>query len=309
MDMEHLEEIFESFCAFGSSRNLAQNTLAGSLSNLASSTSNLQGPLMDGQKFAKFARETKIINAKVTTVDVDNAFVKVKDLHGRKIDFNGFQKALRILAEKRYPNKSSEEAFLTLVNHVCQSKGPKVHSIQPEATGIFEKLTDTKLYTGAHKARFDDNGVGRGAAGQSNADDTTKNLSTIVSRDPAVQQKRGVSHSTEALDNKPATKKGGNFTRASNSRINESSSPARASPAKSAAASSQKPAVAAGSAAGGSVFDRLTDPKGYRGTHAQRFDESGKGKGLAGRDSPAKGGAPGAYRGGDVKDLSQILRS
>lgn len=197
MDMEHLEEIFESFCAFGSSRNAA--SLTGSMSNLSGSQANLSGPTMDNQKFAKFARESKVLNPKVTTVDVDNAFVKVKDLHGRKIDFEGFQKALRILAEKRYPSKSSEEAFLTLVNHVCQSKGPKVHATQAEATGIFDKLTDTKLYTGAHKARFDDNGVGRGAAGRDIGEDKTKNLSTLVSRDPAVQ-KRGVTLSTEAMD-------------------------------------------------------------------------------------------------------------
>ncbi|KAI9187572.1 hypothetical protein H9P43_001961 [Blastocladiella emersonii ATCC 22665] len=33
----------------------------------------------------------------------------------------------------------------------------------------------------------------------------------------------------------------------------------------------------------GSVFDRLTNPKGYTGTHKERFDEEGKGRGLAGR--------------------------
>jgi len=318
MDMEQLEQIFESFCAFGSGRNLATNTLAGSLSNLATSNSNLSGAQMDNQKFAKFARETKLISPpKVTSVDVDNAFMKVKPRQGRKIDFEGFQAALRLLAEKRYPNKSSEEAFLTLVNHVCQSKGPKTHSVQPEATGIFEKLTDTKLYTGAHKARFDDNGVGRGAAGHTDADDTTKNLSTIVSRDPATKQKRSVTHSMEALDNKPAGKK--YVTRVgSNRSLNEGDEQQQqqasfGSPSSRAkAAKTPKSAAANKPAAGGSdgnVFDRLTDPKGYRGTHAQRFDEQGKGRGLAGRDSPSKGTTPGSYRGGDVKDLSQILRS
>ena len=42
---------------------------------------------------------------------------------------------------------------------------------------------------------------------------------------------------------------------------------------------------------GGSVFDRLTNPAGYTGAHAARFDSNGVGKGLAGRDSIAKGGA------------------
>ena len=35
--------------------------------------------------------------------------------------------------------------------------------------------------------------------------------------------------------------------------------------------------------------DRLTDTSLYTGSHKQRFDEEGKGKGLAGRDSTPKG--------------------
>jgi hypothetical protein len=34
---------------------------------------------------------------------------------------------------------------------------------------------------------------------------------------------------------------------------------------------------------GGSVFDRLTDVKGYTGTHKERFNEDGSGRGLEGR--------------------------
>jgi hypothetical protein len=32
--------------------------------------------------------------------------------------------------------------------------------------GIFDRLTDTSLYTGAHKARFDQHGQGKGLAGR-----------------------------------------------------------------------------------------------------------------------------------------------
>lgn len=35
----------------------------------------------------------------------------------------------------------------------------------------------------------------------------------------------------------------------------------------------------------------MTDTSKYTGTHKERFDESGKGKGLAGRDSKVKGNA------------------
>ncbi|KAJ3292453.1 hypothetical protein HDU79_001408 [Rhizoclosmatium sp. JEL0117] len=58
----------------------------------------------------------------------------------------------------------------------------------------------------------------------------------------------------------------------------------------------------------GSVFDRLTDTKGYTGAHKERFNADGTGRGLAGRDAPSLGGGVPTYRGGDVKDLSQILR-
>lgn len=37
------------------------------------------------------------------------------------------------------------------------------------------------------------------------------------------------------------------------------------------------------------LLDRMTDTSGYTGTHKLRFDESGKGKGLEGRDSIPKG--------------------
>ena len=37
------------------------------------------------------------------------------------------------------------------------------------------------------------------------------------------------------------------------------------------------------------AVDRLTDTSKYTGSHKERFDESGKGRGLEGRDSVAKG--------------------
>ncbi len=57
------------------------------------------------------------------------------------------------------------------------------------------------------------------------------------------------------------------------------------------------------------VFNRLTSVKGYTGTHKLRFNADGTGRGIDGRDAVAKALSPYAkYRGGDVKDLSQILR-
>lgn len=39
----------------------------------------------------------------------------------------------------------------------------------------------------------------------------------------------------------------------------------------------------------GDIYDRLTDSSSYTGSHKHRFDETGRGKGLQGRDAPAKG--------------------
>ena len=39
----------------------------------------------------------------------------------------------------------------------------------------------------------------------------------------------------------------------------------------------------------GDILDRLTDSSKYTGSHKHRFDESGHGKGLQGRDTTAKG--------------------
>jgi Fe-S cluster assembly iron-binding protein IscA len=49
--------------------------------------------------------------------------------------------------------------------------------------------------------------------------------------------------------------------------------------------------------------DRLTDTKGYTGSHKERFDDSGKGKGIAGRKETADGsGYVGAYKGAGTYD-------
>ena len=49
--------------------------------------------------------------------------------------------------------------------------------------------------------------------------------------------------------------------------------------------------------------DRLTDTKGYTGSHKERFDESGKGKGKDGRaDTAENTGYVGNYKGSGSYD-------
>ena len=53
------------------------------------------------------------------------------------------------------------------------------------------------------------------------------------------------------------------------------------------------------------AVDRLTDTTKYTGSHKERFDDSGKGKGLDGRrdmDKKASEGYVGGYKGMDTYD-------
>jgi len=51
--------------------------------------------------------------------------------------------------------------------------------------------------------------------------------------------------------------------------------------------------------------DRMTDASKYTGSHKERFDESGKGKGIAGREDLAdNSGYVGNYKGADTYDAT-----
>jgi len=58
------------------------------------------------------------------------------------------------------------------------------------------------------------------------------------------------------------------------------------------------------------IFGRLTDPSLYTGTHVHRFDETGHGRGLQGRDRVPKGQgtADAPYLGGPIIDIAEVMR-
>lgn len=121
----------------------------------------------------------------------------------------------------------------------------KAKSTGKKASGkpsIFDKLTDPSLYTGAHKARFDTSGKGRGKEGREDVTETLR-------RDAHLVNTRETPHSGYVS----GFKKG---------RSSKSPNPKKAGP---------------------SIFDKLTDPSLYTGSHKERFDAKGKGKGKAGR--------------------------
>ncbi|KAJ3085108.1 hypothetical protein HK102_000315 [Quaeritorhiza haematococci] len=176
--LDDLRHVFESFCSFGSNRNLA--------GNLGSTDSLFVGPTMDGAKFAKFARDSKIVdNKKITSTDIDILFNKAKAKGARRLDWDSFLVAFQELAEKKYPKKNPSEAFNSLLNDVAfKSKGPKTNSTVAQADGVFDKLTNTQLYTGTHKHRFDDDGRGRGMEGRDTPSKTNQ-LESFINRDVA----------------------------------------------------------------------------------------------------------------------------
>jgi len=298
--LNELQNIYEAFCNFGANRGSS-----GSISNLA------LGHLMDGAKFAKFARDTKLVdNKKITSTDVDIIFNKVKPKSERKINFDQFQQGIQLLGEKKYPTKQVPEARLAkIITDIIAAGGPIAKATNADASGIYSKLTDTTLYTGTHKGRFDADGKGVGLAGRDQPVKTAQ-LSQIVNRTGgstsnvgAAPNKRAVTESMEKMNGSglPAKKAGPSGSTTSINKTNA------AIGAKKLSGSNSN---VSGGKPGGAVFDRLTDSKGYTGAHKHRFDAEGKGVGIAGRDSTAKGtGTHGQYRGGDVKNLSQILRS
>ncbi|KAJ3275176.1 hypothetical protein HK104_003950 [Borealophlyctis nickersoniae] len=215
-EIEDLRGMYESFCSFGSSRNLASPH---------SSMESIAGPQMDGAKFAKFCRDNRIIdNKKVHSTDVDIIFNKVKPKGARKLDWNTFQDALQLVAEKKH-GKKGEGAYAALVTEIVRKgKGPVVSGTVPQQDAILDRMTDTSLYTGTHKLRFDEEGRGRGAEGRDQPS-KTDDLSKITNREETSVRGLPVSADPFAQTQQPRTSTGKrghqNVVTASSERLGE----------------------------------------------------------------------------------------
>lgn len=56
---------------------------------------------MEGKTFAKFAKDTKILDKKLTATDIDLIFAKAKKKTERKITYTEFEHAIAMCAEKK----------------------------------------------------------------------------------------------------------------------------------------------------------------------------------------------------------------
>ncbi|TPX33088.1 hypothetical protein SmJEL517_g03924 [Synchytrium microbalum] len=283
-DLEQLRTVYDSFCAFGSSRNLSSNSM---------SMESLTGAQLDNAKFAKLSKDTGVVDGKkITNADIDITFNKVKAKGARKLDWESFQDALALLAEKKYATLPAEQAFSRLVTDILSNGSPHLtNTAVPKNSAIVDRLTDTSTFPVTHKNRFEDKGLGsQGALNAKSSTGTTptKSPGGGVKGSP-VGNKRSVTESMDKLElaaNPPKSNKAlGSM---------DNMSPLGASKSKSGSV--------------GSVYDRLTDTKQYTGTHKLRFNDDGTGRGIAGRDSPSKGGVGPVRDGQNVNDLSQILR-
>jgi hypothetical protein len=100
-----LESVFNSFCAFG----------AGSKGGAV---------MMDNAKFSKLFRDLNVFDKKFTSIDADIIFNRpeVKGKTDRKISFEQFKKALKLVAEKKYPGDA--DGYNKVVSLISSGSGP-----------------------------------------------------------------------------------------------------------------------------------------------------------------------------------------
>jgi hypothetical protein len=211
--------------------------------------------------------------------------------------------ALETLAAKKYGQSADG---LAKISALVISSSPQSSGTAVPHSAIVDKLTDTSLYTGAHKARFDNSGNGLGLQGRETVTNTA-DLSQIVNRSTTLTPgKRGVTMSMEGMNNQqqsaPAARpiKAGKNTASNYTATTPSRGMMGSNKSLNASKSPSKSLQSVAPKTGGNVYDRLTDSSKYTGAHKLRFDADGKGRGKAGRDNASNN---------NVNDLSQILRN
>ena len=84
---------------------------------------------------------------------------------------------LQLLSRERFPADEPEMSMQAITAMIVNCGGPIVTTATPPSAtqgkaSIFDRLTDSRLYTGAHKFRFDETGRGLGLDGREDVHDT-----------------------------------------------------------------------------------------------------------------------------------------
>ena len=96
---------------------------------------------MDGKSFAKLAKDTKLIDKKLTNTDVDLIFARVKDKSERRITYAQFANGLQEFATKKGATLEAVQS------KVAASKGPILAGTKADAVKFHD---DKNLYTGVY---------------------------------------------------------------------------------------------------------------------------------------------------------------
>lgn len=120
-----LREVFEKYALHGNRTSL--------MTTPASTPMKKTETQLDGMRFAKLIREANLLDNKlISSVDVDIIFAKVKPKTERKIKFDDFVKAVKLIGEKKFGPDGFELAqnAIIRIGYPCLSPGKKVGSIR-----------------------------------------------------------------------------------------------------------------------------------------------------------------------------------
>jgi multidrug efflux pump subunit AcrA (membrane-fusion protein) len=153
--VDDLFGVFNAFAQFGAR--------SGGSSGGGSSSE----PELDGKGFAKLCRESGVSREPgVTAASIDIGFTKAakaRSRTARTVDFAGFQAALGHISQDlcAQTGRDFEEAFGHVLALASSCPGPLAHGTFADVRGsVYDKLTDVRGYTGAHRFRFSEDGRG-----------------------------------------------------------------------------------------------------------------------------------------------------
>lgn len=121
---------------------------------------------MEGKSWAKLAKDTKILDKKLTATDIDLIFAKIKTKSARKITWDQFTNGLQLCAEKKACDVN------VVFQKIAASKGPVLRGTAAEKVALHD---DKSNYTGVYAQ-----------GGPTNVDrDIVHDISQTVNRNPA----------------------------------------------------------------------------------------------------------------------------
>ncbi|PRD32453.1 UNVERIFIED_CONTAM: TPPP family protein [Trichonephila clavipes] len=132
----------------------------------------------------KWLKQADLLDKKGGVTHADTAITFSKIVKNKKrMDLNEFQEFIDTLAR----DKKIESTELT--DKLIATGEPQMGSVTAPIKGgavgrNLRRMTDTKLYTGAHKERFDDTGKGKGKKGREDFQENTGYVSGFKKDSP-----------------------------------------------------------------------------------------------------------------------------